>query len=69
MTYSDHVNEGLCAAIDTAAAVKIDLRIVGLDHDEFDMQAVRNVKTKSCTYVPEDSQRTRTTRQVRNHFG
>ena len=46
MTYSDRVNEGLCAAIDTAAAVKIDLRIVGLDHEEFDMQAVRNVKTK-----------------------
>ena len=46
MTYSDRVNEGLCAAVDTAAAVKIDLRIVGLDHEEFDMQAVRNVKTK-----------------------
>jgi hypothetical protein len=46
MTYSDRVNEGLCAAVDTAAAVKIDLRIVGLHHDEFDMQAVRNVKTK-----------------------
>lgn len=46
MMYSDHVNEGLCAAVDTAVAVKIDLRIVGLDHDEFDMQAVRNVKTK-----------------------
>ena len=28
MTYSDRVNEGLCAAVDTAAAVKIDLRIV-----------------------------------------
>ena len=45
MMYSDH-DEGLCAAVDTAVAVKIDLRIVGLDHDEFDMQAVRNVKTK-----------------------
>ena len=64
MTYSDRVNEGLCAAVDTAAAVKIDLRIVGLDHEEFDMQAVRNVKTKKL-HAFLKILAARTTRQVR----
>ena len=44
--FSDRVLDGLCASIETAALNGVDLRVIGLDHDEFDFSEVNHMKSK-----------------------
>ena len=46
VAFADHVSDGVCASVETAALAGVDLHVVGLDQTEFDFSHVSHAKSK-----------------------